>query len=213
MSNIRNGAARMAGVVLGLAALLLWVGSASAGQPLPKIRVAPDGRSFQSTAGVPFMPLGLTYYRPGTGWAPQVWKQFDPEASAADFARLKELGVNCVRVFLSYGSFAPDPDALSAEALAKFDRFLALAEAAGIYVHPTGLDHWEGTPAWAQGDRIADERVLAGLESFWRQFAARYRGRNVIFAYDLRNEPEVGWDSPALRQKWQRWLASRFDGS
>ena len=25
----------------------------------------------------PFMPIGVTYYRPGTGWAPQLWKKFD----------------------------------------------------------------------------------------------------------------------------------------
>jgi hypothetical protein len=180
-----------------------------AGQ-LPKIQLAPNGRGFRCGPDSPFMPLGLTYYRPGTGWAPQVWKQFDAEATAADFARLKELGVNCVRVFISYGSFAMDPDTLSPDGLGKFDQFLTMAEEAGIYVHPTGLDHWEGTPAWAQGDRIADERVLSGLESFWRQFAGRYRRRNVIFAYDLRNEPEVAWNTPVLREKWNRWLETRY---
>ena len=36
---------------------------------------------------------------------------------------------------------------------------------------------------------------MAALESFWKLFASRYRGRNVIFAYDLKNEPEVPWDS------------------
>jgi len=34
-----------------------------------------------------------------------VWKQFDADTTRKDFARMKELGVNCVRVFLSYGSF------------------------------------------------------------------------------------------------------------
>jgi Cellulase (glycosyl hydrolase family 5) len=197
------------GSLLLAAACCLRLAAAQAGS-LPKIRVAPDGHGFQTASGAPFTPLGLTYYRPGTGWAPQVWKRFDPEATAADFARLKELGVNCVRVFISYGSFATNPDALSPDGLAKFDQFLAMAEAAGIYVHPTGPDHWEGTPAWAQGDRIADERVLRGLESFWNQFAGRYRGRSVIFAYDLRNEPEVAWNTAVLREKWNRWLEATY---
>jgi hypothetical protein len=39
-------------------------------------------------------------------------------------------------------------------------------------------------------------------------FAARYRGRNVIFAYDLRNEPAVGWDS--LERQWNSWLADKY---
>src|SRR5262249_28405008 len=119
-------------------------------------------------------------------------------------------GVNCVRVFLSYGSFFMDSGTLSQDGLAKFDAFLEMAEAAGIYVHPTGPDHWEGTPAWAQSDRVADEAVLSALETFWRLFATRYQRRHVIFAYDLRNEPEVAWNTAALREKWNRWIDRRY---
>jgi len=180
---------------------------------LPRIKIAPGGRTFVTEDGKPFVPLGVNYYRPGTGWAPQIWKKFDAPATRQDFARMKALGVNCVRVFLTYGSFYMEPDALLPEGLAKFDEFLAMAEAAGIYVHPAGLDHWEGTPAWASGDRIADERVLVALEGFWRKFAQRYRGRSVIFAYDLRNEPEVPWDSPPLRAKWNKFLLARYGSS
>ena len=177
---------------------------------LPKIRVASDGRTFATVDGGPFVPFGVNYYRPGTGWAPQVWKKFDPAATRADFARMKDLGINCVRVFLSYGSFCMEPGVLQEYGLAKFDQFLTIAEAAGIYVHPTGLDHWEGTAPFAEVDRIADERNLAALESFWKQFAARYRERSVLFAYDLRNEPEVLWDTAPLRVRWNRWLEQHY---
>lgn len=197
---------------LALVATTNQAGAATEASPhaLPKIRVASDGRGFVTSDGQPFVPFGVTYFRPGTGWAPQVWKQFDAEATRKDFAKLRELGGNCVRVFLSFGSFYPEPGQLSADGLAKFDRFLALAEEAGLYVHPTGPDHWEGLPAWARGDRLADEDVLRALEEFWRRFAARYRGRNVIFAYDLLNEPEVRWDTPAMRAKWNAWLARQY---
>jgi hypothetical protein len=177
---------------------------------LPKIRIAADGRTFETEDGKPFVPLGVNYYRPGTGWAPQLWKKFDAEATRADFARMKTLGVNCVRVFLTYGSFFMQSDALTPDGLAKFDQFLAIAEEAGIYIHPTGPDHWEGLPPWAAGDRIAEERVLRALENFWKLLAARYRDRNVIFAYDLLNEPEVRWDTPAMREKWNRWLEKQY---
>ena len=133
-----------------------------------------------------------------------------PKRRGRDFSRMKSLGVNCVRVFLTYGSFFMEPDALLPEGLARFDQLLAIAETAGIYVHPTGPDHWEGSPAWATGDRIADERGLAALETFWKLFARRYRQRSVIFAYDLRNEPEVSWDTPVLRAKWNQWLQSQY---
>ncbi|MBI4603400.1 MAG: cellulase family glycosylhydrolase [Planctomycetes bacterium] len=178
-----------------------------AGEPLERIVVSPDGRSFQ-TAGAerPFVPFGVNYFRPGTGWAPQVWKRFDPEATRRDFQRLRELGASCVRVFLTFGSFYSKPGDLDPEGLSRFDQFLAIAEEAGIYVHPTGPDHWEGLPEWARGDRYADEGALAALEGFWRLFAARYAGRAVVFAYDLLNEPSVPWDSPVLREKWNAWL-------
>jgi len=185
------------------------IGSASSleGKDFPKIRIARDGRGFVTQAGKPFVPFGVTYYRPGTGWAPQVWKQFDTEATRRDFARMKELGVNCVRVFLSFGSFYHAPGVLDTNGLAKFDQFLSIAEDAGIYVHPTGPDLWEGPPEWPLGG-VEDEKTLSALEKFWKLFAARYRGRNVIFAYDLRNEPAVGWDG--LEEPWNSWLADKY---
>jgi len=179
----------------------------------PRVRVAGDGRSFETTDGVPYVPLGVTYYRPGTGWAPRVWKEFNPDATREDFALMKGLGVNCVRVVLTYESFYSQPGELDAAGLAKFDQFLAIAEHAGIHVHPTGPDHWEGLPEWARGDRVADDEHLQALEKFWRLFAARYKDRSVIFAYDLLNEPEVGWDSPAMRVKWHRWLERKYPSS
>src|SRR5262249_11671178 len=156
---------------------------------LSKITVDAKANSFKTADGRPFIPFGVTYYRPGTGWAPQVWKKFDAEATRKDFQLMKSFGVNCVRGFLSYGSFYPEPGNLDPDGLQKFDTFLRIAEENGIYVHPTGPDHWEGAPAWTQEDRIADEKNVAALDEFWKQFAARYRGRPVIFAYDLRNEP------------------------
>jgi hypothetical protein len=194
----------------GVRTALLALALAAAAAELPKVRLSPEGRGFVTDAGRPFVPFGVNYFRPGTGWAPQVWKQFDPEATRRDFARLRALGANCVRVFLTFGSFYPEPGRLSPEGLEKLDRFLALAEAAGLYVHPTGPDHWEGLPGWARGDRLAEEPVLRALEDFWRLLAARYRGRAVIFAYDLLNEPEVRWDTPAMRGRWTAWLKARY---
>lgn len=195
-----------------IAIVLPWLGLApTCGAPamsLPKIRIANAGRAFTTAEGRPFVPFGVNYYRPGTGWAPQVWKQFDAQATRADFARMKELGVNCVRVFLSFGSFYRTAGALSPEGLAKFDEFLELAEQAGIYVHPTGPDHWEGPPEWGLV-AVEDEKTVQALEGFWRLFAGRYRGRNVLFAYDLRNEPEVGWNERML-PRWNDWLRKKY---
>lgn len=178
--------------------------------PLSRIQIAPDGRGLVTERGAPFAPMGVNYFRPGTGWAPQLWKKFDPEATRRDFARMKDLGVNCVRVFLTYGSFHQEPGRLAEDGLAKFDQFLKLAEEAGIYVHPTGPDHWEGLPEWARGDRLTEERVLRALEGFWTALATRYRGRAVLFAYDLLNEPAIGWNTGPMRERWPRWLEETY---
>src|SRR5512134_2062675 len=124
------------------------VSSNSPPSRLEKIRIAADGRMFETESGVPFVPFGVNYYRPGTGWAPQVWKKFDSEATRKDFALMKQMGVNCVRVFTTFGSFFRDTAGLMTDGLDKFDQFLAIAEQSGIYVHPTGPDHWEGMPNW-----------------------------------------------------------------
>lgn len=186
----------------------LWA-DGTAALNLPKIRIAADGRSFTTDTGKPFVPFGVNYYRPGTGWAPQVWKQFDAEATRKDFARMKSMGVNCVRVFLTYGSFYTDPGELRAEGLEKFDQFLKLAEQAGIYVHPTGPDHWEGPPNW-QPASVSDPRTLEFTVQFWKLFAARYRGRHVIFAYDLKNEPQIDWDNEIMVPQWRPWLEKKY---
>ena len=175
---------------------------------LPKVTISRTDRCFMTKDARPFIPFGLTYYRPGTGWAPQVWKQFDAEATRKDFGRMKALEVNCVRVFLSYGSFYMDPGQLSTTGLAKFDQFLEMAEEAGIYVHVTGLSEWEGPPNWSPV-AIEDERTLQALESFWRLFAEKYGSRNVILAYDLANEPSVGWNE-AMKPAWNTWLQKRY---
>jgi len=178
-----------------------------------RIRVEPGNHGFVDAAGAPFVPFGVTYYRPNTGWAPQVWTQFDAQATRRDFALLKKHGVNVVRVFISFGSFWKEAGALDSGGLAKFDRFLDLADEAGLYVHPTGPDRWEGMPAWTNGLSMSqpdgDPRCLDALSRYWRMFAERYHGRSTIWAYDLRNEPDVAWNGEGMRAAWNAWRNSR----
>lgn len=196
------------------AALLSCITVAEAEAPLPaktpsKIRVERKHHGFVDATGRPFMPFGVTYYRPGTGWAPQLWKQFDAEATRRDFVRLKRQGANVVRVFISFGSFFTEPGKLNPEGLSKFDQLLDLADEAGLYVHPTGPDGWEGMPPWTKDLNVfsndANEPCLKALEDYWCLFATRYRGRRTIWAYDLRNEPHLAWDTPSLRRQWAAW--------
>ncbi len=181
---------------------------------LPRIRVDVANKGFVDAAGQLFTPCGVSYYRPGTGWAPQLWKQFDAEATRQDFQRMKRMGMNVARIFVTFGSFYTQPDQLDASGLATFDRMLELADEAGIYLHPTGPEAWEGMPPWSHTlggvfDNFASEACLKALEDFWKMFAGRYRGRTTIWAYDLRNEPTTAWDTPQSRIKWDAWRTAR----
>lgn len=192
--------------------ILIFIASALSGaeQKLKKIVVSKDGGRLETADGKPFIPWGINYFRPETGWAPKIWRMFDPETTRKDFQLIKKMGGNCVRVFLTYNEFLTSPDKVNESGLKKLDEFLKIAEETGIYVHPTGPDHWEGLPEWARGDRICDDKVLRALELFWQTIAQRYKGRNVLLAYDLLNEPSVPWDSPQLIQKWKDWVSIKY---
>jgi hypothetical protein len=113
---------RMFAKIVGVFALCVLPASFAIAQvtnSLPHIRVAADGRQLETERGQPFVPFGVSYYRPGQGWAPQLWKKFDAEATRRDFAKMKAQGVNCVRVFLSFGSFLMETNQVSAEGFTK----------------------------------------------------------------------------------------------
>jgi hypothetical protein len=50
--------------------MLAATGLCAADQALPRIKIAKDGRTFETEAGRPFVPFGVSYFRPNTGWAP-----------------------------------------------------------------------------------------------------------------------------------------------
>ena len=142
--------------------------------------------------GQPFTPWGANYFVPGTGWPPQLWKTFEPERARLDFQRMRELGINVVRVFATWASFVESETRVNEEGLAKFDRMLDIAWENGILLHPTGPDHWEGGPFFTH-DRnyITSEPMLKAAENYWREMGRRYKDDERICAFDLLNEPSV----------------------
>lgn len=190
------------------ASALAWSGESSPPE-LERVVVGPDGRGFLA-GGEPWAPVGVNYFDPHTGWAPKLWREFDAERVEEHFRQMESLGVNAIRVFTTAASFIPHPPDLSVEALEKFDRLLSIARRHGIRVHPTGPDHWEGTPSWRRGDIFTDPVALDAQLDFWRAFTRRYRDNPVIFAFDLLNEPHVRWSAPGMEAGFRDWLRARY---
>ena len=176
----------------------------AAASTLARVRVHPGWRGLVTGDHTPFVPFGVAYFRPNTGWSPQMWRPFNPGATERDFQRLKNMGLNTVRLFM-FGadntSFYLGPDNINHAVVNKFDQFLELAEKVGIRVQPCAPAAWNGQ----NGDPFADERILESREQFWHWIAARYKNRGVILAYELANEPVVQWKTHAMQLLWNQW--------
>jgi len=175
------------------------------------IAVAPDGRGFAEVkSNRPFVPFGTNYYDPNTGWPPQMWRQFNPEVISSQFELMRELGVNCARVFLTAATFQPDADTVDEQALKKLDTLVRIARRTGIRLILTGPDHWEGEPPYWQPDRFAGPEALRALDRFWTVVGQRYRGDPTILAWDLLNEPQMPWHIESWEPGWNAWLQSKY---
>ncbi|MGE5296688.1 MAG: beta-galactosidase [Solirubrobacterales bacterium] len=175
------------------------------------IVVGPDNEGFvEKPSGRPFVPFGVNYYDPHTGWAPKIWRQFDPNHVARHFEIMSGLGVNCARVFLTAATFQPDVNTIDEAALKKLDALIGIARRSGVRLILTGPDHWEDTPAYWKPDRFAGEESLRALESFWKTLGQRYHGEPAIFAWDLLNEPHMPWFVETWRPLWSEWLQAKY---
>lgn len=211
-----------------LAALLPLPGLArTAGQPAPGLpALSVEGRAL-TRLGEPFEVRGLNYIHP-SGTPPGCPElhfgadaacPWDLAAIDADMARLSELGVNTVRIFLNYyvfgGARASDPAYDSRPALAQLDALIARANRHGIYVLPVLLAKFPQDQMHPEGYRRALELHVAPV-------VEHLAGRPGLLGWDLFNEPDIGspidercwdWDNadfplcPALAEQRAAFLA------
>lgn len=176
------------------------------------IKVSSDNWLFIDTeTKETFVPFGCNYFDPRCGgWPPRVWKNFNRIRVKRDFAKMEDLGVNTARVFLTLGLFMPRRDSISEETLNHLRDLIDCARKHDIYLILTGLETWEGTPEWCS-DFSVDETALQGEEFFWSSIGKEYSNETQIFAYDLKNEPNIPWKSDAMISKWNDWLRSRYE--
>ena len=131
-----------------------------------------------SARWTPSKLLGVNYYPANTPWR-AFWSGFDEDVVASDFNRVRNLGGNTIRVFLTYQEFA-DPTAASVS-LPRLTRLLELADANEMQVIPTLFDL---KPSFSPGSWAKDVIYLQNVLSVIADAPA------VAFV-DLKNEADL----------------------
>jgi endo-1,4-beta-mannosidase len=165
-----------------------------------------------------------------------MWTQLDRGEIAEDFARIGEAGFDCVRIFLLWEDFQPEPDEVSAEHLDGLVAVADAARAARLALMPTLFTgHMSGAnwvPVWAL-DRsrscgrfrtIARGRaVMAGIRNWYeddglvqaqarlaREAATALSGHPALWAWDLGNEPS-NCVLPPTAEHARKWLDTMIE--
>ncbi len=142
------------------------------------------------------------------------WQRFDLGEMREDFARIRELGFDIVRFFLTWEAFAPERQRIEVRALRRFESVLdALADAQLLAMPTLFCGHMSGVnwlPPWTLdpsqphgrfrtytdgalspygiGDFYADEELLAAQRLLAQSVAECATRHPAVFAWDLGNE-------------------------
>lgn len=200
---------RVSAVVVTVLAMLTIVASDAEGKRMDWIVIGKDGRSFAlESSGKAFAPRGFNYDRDYKMRLIEDYWEAEWSTVEQDFAEMKKLGANVVRVHLQFGRFMQSPDKARAKALDRLERLVELAEKLEIYLDLTGLACYRKSdvPAWY--NKLSEAARWRAQAVFWEAVSARCANHPGVFCYDLMNEPVV----PAGRNKPGARLGPPFAG-
>jgi hypothetical protein len=188
-----------------LMVILMIAGLRAGAKSMEWVKVGKDAFVLASS-GKAFVPRGFNYDRDADGrLIEEYWEAEWPKVEQ-DFAEMKKLGANVVRIHLQFGRFMESADKPNKKALDRLDKLVSLAESQGLYLDLTGLGCYkkETIPEWY--DRLSEKDRWRAQAVFWEAVAARCADRPGVFCYDLMNEPVV----PSGQAK--EWLGPAFAG-
>src|SRR5580693_2188987 len=158
--------------------------SHGADKQLPTVRKSPA--SLASRVG----DLKEVNYYPAAAGHTYMWSRFDPTAIDRDFARIRALGANTVRIFIQPSVFGfPAVQPVMADRLSEV---IGLAAKHSLRVHLTLFDWWS---------QYTD---IHGSKEWVSSLLSRYRGDPRIAVVELQNEVDprdraaVAWATTML---------------
>ena len=178
--------------------------------------------------------LGVNYWPAAKGVT--LWKDFDIDEVHCDMNTIAELGLDLVRVFLTWEDFQPDPEGVNCCALSRLTRLCDAVAAEGLKAIITlNTGHLSGhnwAPAWlldAQAQPFDDQPVVSmgqrgatGYRNPYtdpmarkaalrlvRAVARTLSDHQAVWAYDLGNAPDMFArpSSPKMARDWYDELA------
>ncbi|GIW89190.1 MAG: hypothetical protein KatS3mg108_3514 [Isosphaeraceae bacterium] len=183
---------------------LTWFAS----HPMERVERKPQGGFRLAVSGRSFEPRGFNYDHDERGRLIEDYWEQEWSKVEQDFAEMRDLGANVIRVHLQFGRFCPRPGEVNAVALERLGRLLALAERLNLYLDLTGLGcyHKADVPAWY--DALDETSRWDAQALFWSAVARQCRESPAVFCYDLMNEPVV----PGSTREKGDWLGPAFAG-
>jgi len=175
---------------------------------LEPVAVSEDNKGFiLANSRTQFVPWGFNYDHDDEGRLIEDYWYSQWTTVEEDFAEMKHLGANTVRIHLQLGKFMHGPSDPNETSLRQLRRVVELAERLRMYLDITGLGcyHKKDVPAWY--DELTEQQRWAVQGRFWESVAQRCADSPAIFCYDLMNEPTVGG-----RGKRTDWLGPAFAG-
>ncbi len=178
--------------------------------------------------------LGVNYWP--ARHAMSFWRYWDEVSVAADFARIQDLGLDSVRLFLTWEDFQPSPDVVDVRMLQLLRKTLDLAASLDLMVMPTLFTgHMSGAnwfPGWAVrrtttaqrfpcvcGGQVVpaepinwytDRELRAAQIRLASDCAAALAGHSALLAWDLGNE-NSNCVVPDSRDSARDWLLAMTD--
>jgi len=167
MRHVRNIGLTVVVVLCVVVALILIIGAAPPTSDGAARRVPPARQSL-------IQDLKEVNYYPANGGHTYMWSRFDPTAIDRDFARIRALGANTVRIFIQPSVFGfPAVRPVMADRLSEV---IGLAAKHSLQVHLTLFDWW------------SQYTNIAGSKEWVSSLLSRYRDDPRIAVVELQNE-------------------------
>jgi len=164
-------------------------GIADSASEMQLIQVAKNKHFFiLADSGRRFIPWGFNYDRDADGRLIEDYWDSEWAKVEKDFADMRRLGANVVRIHLQFGKFMDAADKPNDKQLDRLDDLLKLAEREPLHLDLTGLAcyHKKDIPAWY--DKLSEKDRWDAQAHFWEAVAGRCAKSNAVFCYDLMNE-------------------------